>query len=516
MPATGDVKPPRKLALHGLYHAESSDVSRKTYTLRKTLVGSKRSRNSRISTAELRWGALGLVGLGAVLAWAVLDVVPGIERRILSGVQRAISPIVTSPVMVSVHGRTTTITGDAASEDERLALITAIEQSPGVSEVVDRLSLTSATRGAPIDASQDASGAAAGEVPPPTPTMGSSSIERASADEEPAMAPEPEQAQDTLAYESDAPTGGTPVPDEPTRPDTSLATADLTSDEAATPSPAELAAPSLSISVSNNALTLEGSMDPSVDMTRLIKPALEAFNPSYLTNLIDTSTATSDADWLQPLAGLLPQISELSSPSIDITDRQITLSGTAESRDIHDAIISAALAELSDYSLVERIDVASADADKPSERSADTSADTSAESMSEITTDTSSKNPTLAIFDAFEALEDRRILFAPSSVTLVDDSDKRLDTIAELFKRFPDVKIEIEGHTDTSGDADANMRLSQQRAATVRQALIERGIDGSRLVAYGYGEGVPIVDNATPEGRARNRRIEFRFPTNGF
>ena len=57
------------------------------------------------------------------------------------------------------------------------------------------------------------------------------------------------------------------------------------------------------------------------------------------------------------------------------------------------------------------------------------------------------------------------------------------------------------------------MKLSQQRATTVREALIDRGIERSRLTAYGFGEGVPLVDNATPEGRALNRRIEFRITT---
>jgi outer membrane protein OmpA-like peptidoglycan-associated protein len=138
-----------------------------------------------------------------------------------------------------------------------------------------------------------------------------------------------------------------------------------------------------------------------------------------------------------------------------------------------------------------------------------------AEDQPAASPDRAGENTTVAIYNALQELEDRRILFAPSSVNLVDGSAERLTAIAELFNRFPDVKIEIEGHTDTSGNADANMRLSQQRAVAVREALVERGVERDRLVAYGYGEGVPLVDNATPEGRARNRRIEFRFPTSG-
>ena len=69
--------------------------------------------------------------------------------------------------------------------------------------------------------------------------------------------------------------------------------------------------------------------------------------------------------------------------------------------------------------------------------------------------------------------------------------------------------IEIDGHTDNTGDAASNLTLSQQRAEAVRVYLIQQGADGNMLVAKGFGDTMPIAPNETEEGKFRNRRIEF-------
>ena len=86
-----------------------------------------------------------------------------------------------------------------------------------------------------------------------------------------------------------------------------------------------------------------------------------------------------------------------------------------------------------------------------------------------------------------------------------------LDQVASVLKSNPDIKVVIEGHTDSRGSAAYNLRLSDARANAVRDALIERGIDPSRLEAIGYGESRPIASNKTRRGRAANRRVEFHI-----
>ncbi|NPA17116.1 MAG: OmpA family protein, partial [Aquificae bacterium] len=83
-----------------------------------------------------------------------------------------------------------------------------------------------------------------------------------------------------------------------------------------------------------------------------------------------------------------------------------------------------------------------------------------------------------------------------------------IEKLAEYLKEHPDVKVIIEGHTDSVGPAEYNLKLSQKRAESVRQILIEKyGISPDRVIARGYGETRPVASNDTPEGRAKNRRV---------
>ncbi len=82
------------------------------------------------------------------------------------------------------------------------------------------------------------------------------------------------------------------------------------------------------------------------------------------------------------------------------------------------------------------------------------------------------------------------------------------EDVTELEK-WGNVNIEVAGHTDSVGTDQYNMKLSQERAETVRDYLISKGIAADRLTAKGYGESQPIADNATPEGRFQNRRVEL-------
>ena len=84
-----------------------------------------------------------------------------------------------------------------------------------------------------------------------------------------------------------------------------------------------------------------------------------------------------------------------------------------------------------------------------------------------------------------------------------------LNDVAQAMADNPKIKVEIGGHTDSIGDDNFNLKLSQARADAVRLYLVKRGIDAMRMVAKGYGENVPIADNRTAEGRSQNRRVEF-------
>jgi OOP family OmpA-OmpF porin len=101
------------------------------------------------------------------------------------------------------------------------------------------------------------------------------------------------------------------------------------------------------------------------------------------------------------------------------------------------------------------------------------------------------------------------INFDVDKATLKPESMGTLNMIVGVMRDNPDVKFEIDGHTDNSGAAVHNLDLSQQRADAVRTQLVGMGIDASRLTTKGFGDSKPISDNMTPEGKANNRRVEF-------
>ena len=103
-----------------------------------------------------------------------------------------------------------------------------------------------------------------------------------------------------------------------------------------------------------------------------------------------------------------------------------------------------------------------------------------------------------------------RVTFETDSATLRPQSREQLANIAAILKAYPTVRIKIGGYTDNSGDAVANVRLSQARAESVMNGLRDMGVTTSRLEAEGYGNQHPVADNATAEGRARNRRVALR------
>lgn len=103
------------------------------------------------------------------------------------------------------------------------------------------------------------------------------------------------------------------------------------------------------------------------------------------------------------------------------------------------------------------------------------------------------------------------IFFETNSYELNKKSEVELSRLVQLLKDNPQVKIEIMGHTDNSGSEKFNLTLSENRAKAVADYLIQQGIDATRIKYKGYGEKYPVADNATEEGRAQNRRTEFRI-----
>ncbi len=106
------------------------------------------------------------------------------------------------------------------------------------------------------------------------------------------------------------------------------------------------------------------------------------------------------------------------------------------------------------------------------------------------------------------------ILFDFDSAALRSSSRDELREMAEVFNRYGDTTIDVQGHTDSRGTAAYNQRLSERRANAVSSYLENLGVRGSRLDAYGYGESRPKTSNDSASGRQRNRRVELFIRAN--
>lgn len=105
----------------------------------------------------------------------------------------------------------------------------------------------------------------------------------------------------------------------------------------------------------------------------------------------------------------------------------------------------------------------------------------------------------------------KNVQFETGKATLKAQSYAVLEKVAEIMAKYPRYNINIDGHTDDTGDATANKYLSEERAASCYQYMLARGVDASRMNYKGYGESRPISTNSTLDGRERNRRVEFNM-----
>ncbi|KLN64334.1 OmpA family protein [Vibrio sp. VPAP30] len=102
--------------------------------------------------------------------------------------------------------------------------------------------------------------------------------------------------------------------------------------------------------------------------------------------------------------------------------------------------------------------------------------------------------------------------FKLNSTELNEESVARLDELVDFLNDYPQAEVEATGYTDTSGRAEYNQKVSERRAAAVESALVDKGIDDSRITVEGKGESNPIASNETLEGREKNRRVEIVVP----
>lgn len=117
----------------------------------------------------------------------------------------------------------------------------------------------------------------------------------------------------------------------------------------------------------------------------------------------------------------------------------------------------------------------------------------------------------IVLTPAGEAIRLNHLIFAQGKALIEPQSHQELDEVVEMMKDNDKIIIQLEGHTDNLGNADANLELSQRRVDAVKKYIVSRGIQKSRVKTKAYGGSQPITNGVTPEARNMNRRVELRI-----
>jgi len=246
---------------------------------------------------------------------------------------------------------------------------------------------------------------------------------------------------------------------------------------------------SVKISSENNQITLSGLVGPETDTSGLREGLNNLFGIGGYFDELKVSNSVDAASWIDDALIVTSEIRHVSEFVVNIRAGQMSLSGNVEDRETaRDLSIAATeiagnkLGVLNNFS-VSRISASNSEEDLIAE----------------------------SLMQELNALPTRNIVFNKGSTTLTNSAKSVLDDVAAAILGYDDLVVEIAGHTDSSGDAVTNLNLSKQRAAAVRDYLVEKDVPSSRLSPIGYGETAPITSNDTGAGRAANRRIEFNI-----
>ncbi len=216
-----------------------------------------------------------------------------------------------------------------------------------------------------------------------------------------------------------------------------------------------------------------------------MKTLFDSFSDSLI---IDDSIAESD--WLDEAIEVTDNVKSINNFSVSINSGQLLLSG-----ETNDRLFGRTLASASAEITGDKLKVVNNFAALESQSIAVSSEELLAQEM----------------IKELNALNTKAIVFNKGETTLTPDAKEVLDQAAAVILRYSEQVIEIAGHTDSTGDAIANLELSKKRAIAVRDYLTIKEVPDNRLRPIGYGETKPVADNETSEGQSANRRIEFNL-----
>jgi OOP family OmpA-OmpF porin len=226
-------------------------------------------------------------------------------------------------------------------------------------------------------------------------------------------------------------------------------------------------------------ILIEGSMIPG-EADR-VYGVINALGPSLPVMRNLATEGVADAAWTDVLPDVIRLLAaRVLDPEISVMDGVVTVSGRVPTDGVREGVIARLVELFPGFEIEDRLEV------RPHVDAAELQRG----------------------LDQFVA--SRVVEFEFDSDVLTPEGRQTVAEVAATLASLPQVRVEISGHTDSVGEDDFNMDLSQRRAESVREYLVELGLARGRFDTAGFGETRPIADNETPEGRQRNRRTEFR------
>jgi OOP family OmpA-OmpF porin len=233
-------------------------------------------------------------------------------------------------------------------------------------------------------------------------------------------------------------------------------------------------------------VTLEGEAPDDPSRTRLVDTARQIYAGSSIADHMKIVGASAEP-WMSATRIALEQLARLRRGDVSLSAKELTIKGATDNEQVAKDIRSVLSTDL-----------------PPGLKGTDaitvmTAEEKAADSCQSLMRQTTAKG---------------MINFERAKADLTPDSTQTLKDLVEIANECPAFSIQIEGHTDAEGTNERNQKLSDRRAQAVADFLARNGVDAKRLTTVGYGATRPVAENATEEGRAKNRRIEFTVKAN--
>lgn len=247
---------------------------------------------------------------------------------------------------------------------------------------------------------------------------------------------------------------------------------------------------SLRIESNNDTVRLTGTVSNNEEAETVRIELSELLVDIDYTDELIIDDSVSAADWISEALAVTDSVKDIANFSVSINSGQMMLGGDITNRergkslaDTATELVSNKLSVVNNYSI----------------------------NQAELVIESREEVLARELRQKLGALDTKKIIFNPGSAILTTEAMKVLDAAASLIAIYPDLTVEISGHTDASGDSVTNLELSKKRAFSVRDYLVTKGLPDNQLRPIGYGESNPVADNSTQIGRAANRRIEFNL-----